>query len=607
MERRFTALILPVLLVVAFLTFFQGGGDKNTPQRQAPSATSFNREGPSARTDDIWTKDFGAPGGKGYRVTFDNRAGAVREIRMLDHFVSLEARGHQNPLTNDYYPIGQMADRGVLMLLLSEAIGTERKFKSAVLDGMTDDARWAMTQADNEVRFTLDCKDGRTLEKVFRYDAGRADLQLELRLVSTSDEAPDAGQIYPLLLSGVTLPNPSSEHVIGGSPAYAIAGARSRATGEIVREVKRTLPPGQISSVFAASADAQIWWAGATNRFFAAFLYPATEADADALASVHAEPLPDVADPTREVLAHSVPVPSLGLQLRVPKARETTSVQLRVYLGPKSFSAFESLPDYQRFESVMQEDLTPPACFCTIPGVTFMATLLLKLLEFLHGIVGNWGLAIVLLTVLVKIAVFFLNFRSQKAMRVYGAKMARVKPEMDALQAKFKEEPKKLQQEMMLLYRKHKMFPPLGGCLPMFLTIPVFFGLFTALRVSYDLRHEPFLFWIQDLSAPDALFDLGFLGWSVLPHFNLLPLVWMALYTVMMFRQKLPTDPQQRTMQQMMRWMFLFFGVLLYNYASGLLVYMCTSMALAFVEQAIIKRILGPMPEAAGMASMPTL
>ncbi len=602
MERRFTAILLPILLVVAFLTWFQGGGSKQQTPGPVP-ATTFNREGPSARSDDIWTKDFGVLGGKGYRVTFDNRAGAVREIRMLDHYGSLEARGRTEHTHDDYYPIGQMGDRGVLMLVLGEALGAPPRFKSAVLDGLADDARWAMTQGENEVRFTLDCRDGRSLEKIFRYEAGRSDLQLELRLVSTSDEAPDAGLLYPLSLSGVALPNPSSEQVIGNS-ALAIAGARDRATGDLMHAVHRALPPGQITSVLAASPTAQVWWGGATNRFFAAFLYPDSEADAEGITSVTAEPLPDRADPTHDVQAHAVPVPSFGLALRVPKARETTSLKLNVYLGPKSFAAFAARPDYARFESVMQEDLTPPACFCTIPGVTFMATILLKLLEFLHGLVGNWGFAIVLLTVLVKIAVFGLNFRSQKAMRVYGAKMMRVKPELDAIQAKHKEDPKRLQQEMMLLYRKHKMFPPIGGCLPMFLTIPVFFGLFTALRVSYDLRQEPFLLWIRDLSAPDALFELGL---PYVPHFNLLPLVWMALYTVMMFRQKLPTDPQQRTMQQMMRWMFLLFGVLLYNYASGLLVYMCTSMALAFLEMWIIKKILGPMPEVAGVPSMPTI
>ncbi|HLU37928.1 MAG TPA: hypothetical protein VK081_00995, partial [Planctomycetota bacterium] len=93
-------------------------------------------------------------------------------------------------------------------------------------------------------------------------------------------------------------------------------------------------------------------------------------------------------------------------------------------------------------------------------------------------------------------------------------------------------------------------------------------------------------------------FDTG-LQW--LPHFNVLPIVWMVLYSIMMFRMRLPADPQQRTVQQVMRWMFLLFGVFLYNYASGLLVYMCTSMSLTFLEQWLIKKILGPMPEVPGV------
>jgi YidC/Oxa1 family membrane protein insertase len=386
----------------------------------------------------------------------------------------------------------------------------------------------------------------------------------------------------------------------------AIAGWRDVQQAKVGHVVKRTpFPDDAVETLVSAQGNTVVTFGGGTNRFFGAFLIAADEASQRRLNMVRAQAQPPPQDATPTLLARTVPYPHYGIRMPVPKAGSTESVQLRLYLGPKSFAAFASQPIYDQLEPVMTEDLSPPGCFnfCYIPGVTWMATNLLKLLEILHGLVGNWGFAIILLTVLVKIAVFFLNFRSQKAMRAFGSKMARVKPELDAIQSKFKDDPKKLQQEMMLLYRKHKMFPPLGGCLPLFLTIPVFIGLFTALRVSYDLRQQPFVLWIVDLSAPDALFPMGF---SLVPHFNVLPIVWMVLYSIMMFRMKLPTDPQQRTMQQMMRWMFLLFGVLLYNYASGLLVYMCTSMALAFFEQWLIKKILGPMPDMPGVpTSMP--
>jgi YidC/Oxa1 family membrane protein insertase len=608
MERRLTALLLPALIVA--LVWMMMPRSSGSPPATAPSATSFHAKGAEAKDDDIFVHDFGVPGEPGYRVTFDRRGGAVREIRLLDHYVSIAARDKSTHASSDYYPIAEASPPGVLMLVLQDY--DPPRFKKVRIDevpfaagqqGERDHARWTPTIKDNEVTLTLDCRDGRTLSKALRYAPGRRDLELDITLASSLPDDPDLGTAYVLTLRGVMLPNPRSEHVIGGNPAMALAGWRDTSKSQDAHVAKRALPPGRIENLVAAHGNAVVTWGGSTNRFFGAFVLGDDDNPA-ALTAVSAEPQPDPANLQPDQLPYSVPFTHYGLRLNVPRAGETSSVSLRLFLGPKSFGTFASQPEYARLDPVMTEDLTPPGCFdfCYIPGVTWMATHLLKLLEFLHGLVGNWGVAIILLTVLVKIAVFFLNFRSQKSMRAFGAKMARVKPELDAIQSQWKDDPKRLQQEMMQLYRKHKMFPPLGGCLPLFLTIPVFFGLFTALRVSYDLRHQPFVLWIKDLSAPDALFDLG---WAWVPHFNVLPIVWMVLYSIMMFRMKLPTDPQQRTMQQVMRWMFLLFGVLLYNYASGLLVYMCTSMALAFFEQWLIKKILGPMPEMPGVTSMP--
>ena len=196
-----------------------------------------------------------------------------------------------------------------------------------------------------------------------------------------------------------------------------------------------------------------------------------------------------------------------------------------------------------------------------------------------------------------------LNFRMQKSMRAYSKRMAVLKPKLDQLKEKYGDDQKRYQQEMLKFQREHKLMPPLGGCLPIFLTMPVYLGLFTALRTAYDLRHQPFL-WMTDLSQPDTLFALPF--W---PHnFNLLPLLWMGMFVTLQLRMPLPTDPQQRQMQQMMRYMPILFGVGLYNYASGLMVYMVTSMLWTFVESAVIKKILGPIdPNTASLAPTPMM
>ncbi len=302
-----------------------------------------------------------------------------------------------------------------------------------------------------------------------------------------------------------------------------------------------------------------------------------------------------------EIDAYTVPRARYHLSLRVPQDEgDETSVKLVCYLGPKSFRVFGDQPEYERFEAIMDHDLTPP-CFCTIPGATLMAGVLLKLLGFFQGIVVNWGAAIIMLTLLVRGLLVPLNFRMQKSMRAFGAKMARLKPEMDAMKKRHEKDPKAYQRAMMEFNKKNKIVPPIGGCLPIFLTMPVWIGLFTALRVAYDLRQQPFMLWVDDLSRPDALFDLG-ISW--LPYFNLLPLIMMGLWYWAQASTPLPTDPQQRQMMKIMRFTPFFIGVMLYNYASGLMLYMITSSAWALVEMRVTRRILGPMPAAGGIAPM---
>jgi YidC/Oxa1 family membrane protein insertase len=263
---------------------------------------------------------------------------------------------------------------------------------------------------------------------------------------------------------------------------------------------------------------------------------------------------------------------------------------------------FGEQPEYERYLPLMDFDLTPAGCFCDMPGARPMAQLLLWVLRRLHSLVGSWGLAIVLMTLLVRGSLVPLNFRMQKSMRAYGIKAARLKPRLDELKVRYSKDPKQYQAKMVEFQRENKMFPPLGGCLPMFITIPVFLGLFTALRVTYELRHQPFLGWIDDLSQPDHLFELGF---DFLPWFNVLPVLMVVLWIVMQLGTPLPTDPQQRQMMKIMRWLPVVFGVFLFSYAAGLMVYMITSSLWGIGEQRITKRILGPLPADAVVAPMP--
>src|SRR5262249_34876112 len=158
-----------------------------------------------------------------------------------------------------------------------------------------------------------------------------------------------------------------------------------------------------------------------------------------------------------------------------------------IYLGPKSYRVFGESKEHERLLPVLDHDLEPACCVVTVPGGRLMAEILVKLLALFHGVVGNWGLSIMMLTILVRGCLLPGNSRMQKSMRPYGAAMAVLKPKLDQLKARYGDDPKKYQQAMLQLQREHKLMPPLAGCLPIFLTMPIYLGLFTALRTAYDL------------------------------------------------------------------------------------------------------------------------
>ena len=243
----------------------------------------------------------------------------------------------------------------------------------------------------------------------------------------------------------------------------------------------------------------------------------------------------------------------------------------RLYLGPKLESQVAAV-DPRLTESI---DF---GWSWIRPIVAFFASLLV----WIHfHVVSNYGLAIILLTIVLRLLTFPLSQKSMKSMQRLG----KIAPEMKQLQEKFKDDREKLQAEMMSLYRKKGMNPLSamgGGCIPMLIQMPFLISLFFALRVSMDLRHAPFFGWIQDLSAPETLFSIGPIPVRVLP---------LLMGASMLLQQRLSpsqgADPQQR---QMMQWMSVMFIFLFYQFPSGLVLYWFTSNLLGILQQMWINR-----------------
>ena len=215
-----------------------------------------------------------------------------------------------------------------------------------------------------------------------------------------------------------------------------------------------------------------------------------------------------------------------------------------------------------------------------------IAKLLLVIAAWFYSVVRNWGVSIILLSVFLNIVLFPLTMKSFKSMQ----KMHELHPQMEKLKLQFKDNPQKLNKEVMELYKKYKI-NPLSGCLPLLLQMPIFVALYQALTKSIALRGASFL-WIGDLSMPDAVpipFELPVLGNSI----NILPLVMVVL---MVAQQKISTKvmggavtAEQKQQQKMMLIIMpIMFGFIFYNMPSGMVLYWVVNTILTIVEQSVI-------------------
>ena len=311
-------------------------------------------------------------------------------------------------------------------------------------------------------------------------------------------------------------------------------------------------------------------WVGITDKYWAAVLVPPQGSPFTARFSEHPDPRQEIyrADYLMDVVSVA------------PGATQTVKTQL--------FAGAKEVPVLDRYTSEFgfhQFDLLIDWGY-----LWFLTQPLFAALHFIALMVGNFGIGILAVTVLVKLAFFPLANKSYVAM----SKMKKLQPEMMALRERYADDKVKQQQELMELYKKEKV-NPLAGCLPMVIQIPVFFALYKVLYVTLEMRHAPFFGWIQDLSAPDPLnlFTLfGLIPWD--PPSVMILGIWPIVMGFTMFVQMkmnpAPTDPIQ---QQVFAWMPLFFTFILASFPAGLVIYWAWNNTLSVLQQGVIMKRQG--------------
>jgi YidC/Oxa1 family membrane protein insertase len=209
---------------------------------------------------------------------------------------------------------------------------------------------------------------------------------------------------------------------------------------------------------------------------------------------------------------------------------------------------------------------------------------LLWFMNFIYSRVPNYGIAIIVLTILTKLLLWPLGSKSYKSM----SEMKRLQPLMAEIREKHKDDKKMMNQEIMSLYRTYKI-NPMGGCLPMVLQIPVFFALYRMLYQAIELRHAPFFLWINDLSAPDRLFHFSFSIPFMQPPYGI-PVLTIIMGATMLLQQKMSPPPGDPTQAKMMMLMPIVFTVIFINFSSGLVLYWLINNILSIAQQTYIQK-----------------
>jgi len=242
-----------------------------------------------------------------------------------------------------------------------------------------------------------------------------------------------------------------------------------------------------------------------------------------------------------------------------------------LFFGPKShklLSGFEN--DLQHIINFGWFDIIARPC--------------LYLMNLIYQFIPNYGIAIILLTILIKILFWPLGNKSYESMN----QMRKLQPRMKALQEKYKDDRQKMNQELMNLYRTYKV-NPLGGCIPMLLQIPVFIALYSMLNQAIELRHAPFFLWINDLSAPDRLFQFeGYIPFMQEPYG--IPVLTIIMGGTMFLQQKMSPAPGDPSQAKMMMLLPVFFTFIFINFPAGLVLYWLVNNVASILQQYYINK-----------------
>ncbi|MFO0971986.1 MAG: YidC/Oxa1 family insertase periplasmic-domain containing protein [Phycisphaerae bacterium] len=550
-------------------------------------------------------------------LSLTQRGAAIESAAITDHRNAIAARKNPAPDTYDLLaplvdpltqkPVDSLVTRRIWLgadrqeIDLSDAVWTAREAPAAERGAA---AAFSLTLSRDGKPFLV-------LDKSYRLEHDSRVVRVELGVQNVSG----AAQEFVLTQGGpvgLRREEPRNDDRAG----YVLMADRSikpHPRQELWGKEEHRLEFKPAEEADSTATTVKLFWGGVANKYFAGLMAPVPAG---------AEPFADFVRKAElhtlfETDHHDLGDLTVDWVVAPPRALAPGgrfAAAFDVYLGPRDPHSMRGVvPTRYEFDRIYHAF----GFLCTFEWLTQSITGLFMLLHRALGGGHNYGVAIIILVLIVRAILHPLTRHSQMNMMKMQKAMGALQPKIEELKRKYANDKQKLNAEMLELYRAEGVNPAgnFFSCLPMFLQMPVWVALWTTLNTAIELRHEPFVplhFWIKDLSAPDALVHLGTTVQLPLLHFmvgpvssiNVLPvLMGLVMYAQQKYSQSLskpnrtrPVDPNQpdtmAMQQKMMSFMTIFFSLMFYNFPSGLCVYILTSSLMGMAEQIYIRRLI---------------
>ena len=462
-----------------------------------------------------------------YRAVFTNAGPTIKSFKLKKYRESIDP---DSPLVE---LINLQQDKSKFLVISFDGASASQ-LEEIIYQVEHQNIRLESDSSPKNLVFHTSTASGITTRQTYRFYPDQYRIDLHIDVINKSEE----------LITGAFVTDMKALPPEGKKSYYSYVGIALLLDDKLEEvKIKKASEPKDLAG--------RIDWMAYEDDFFISAILP----DQPSKASFKGRLLPS------GILEGTHMLPSISL-----RPSEQVSSDYTLYLGPRELGTLKQLG--KNLERAV-----------TFGWTDIIAKPLLYLLRFFNQYIHNYGVSIILLTILIKILFWPLTHKSYKSMK----EMQKLQPRMAKMREKYKNNKAQLNKEMMALYKTYKV-NPMGGCLPMIIQLPVFFALFRILGSAIELRQAPFMLWINDLSAPDRLFNFPFTIPFMSPPYGI-PVLTLLMGASMFLQQKMTPTPGDPTQAKIMMFLPLIFTFMFINFPSGLVLYWLVNNILSIGQQ----------------------